>query len=523
MAITKLNSLAIPPNTIVESDLSYPLTNFSSTGIDDNATSTAITIDASENVGIGTTSPTTALTVSTDGTEQITINRADASINAGNTVGTILFTGDDPSANQIGAKIQVLASENWATNAYGSHITFSNDSSGTLTERMRIDSSGNVDLYQGNNLTWRFAAGSTIRGSMSIDSADNITFSNGSSNTERMRIDSSGRLLLNTTDATTGGLNPTVNFKQLSNASYHRGMIIESADSDAFIGIGYSGSEFQIGASYRASAGYKPITVVAGGYERMRIDTSGNVGIGTTSPSGKLHVVGGPAYLYVSDSRGSQGAHYIASNGTSGQNMFISANVGGISGGDMVFLNGGTERMRMDDNGNLLIGKTAQTTNYQLEVDSTGGAAVFYRKATGTGAVMSIYSNNYGTESIAAYFRSNGGLSNYSSNDTNLSDQRAKKDIVDSGNYLEKLCNIPVRNFRYNEDAENGKHHLGVIAQEVEAVAPEFVNKASWEHKDGPMDTVYNTDLMFAMMKSIQELSAQVDELKAEVAALKGA
>lgn len=55
MAITKLNSLAIPPDTIVESDLSYPLTNFSSTGIDDNATSTAITIDSSQNVGISRT------------------------------------------------------------------------------------------------------------------------------------------------------------------------------------------------------------------------------------------------------------------------------------------------------------------------------------------------------------------------------------------------------------------------------------------------------------------------------------
>jgi len=117
----------------------------------------------------------------------------------------------------------------------------------------------------------------------------------------------------------------------------------------------------------------------------------------------------------------------------------------------------------------------------------------------------------------------NGGVANFSSNNTNLSDQRAKKDIVDSGNYLEKLCNIPVRNFRYNEDAEDSKHHLGVIAQEVEAVAPEFVSKASWEHKDGPMDTVYNTDLMFAMMKSIQEQQDLIESLTARIAALEGA
>ena len=46
MAITKLNSLAIPDDTIVEADLSYPLTNFSSTGIDDNASGTKLTVDS---------------------------------------------------------------------------------------------------------------------------------------------------------------------------------------------------------------------------------------------------------------------------------------------------------------------------------------------------------------------------------------------------------------------------------------------------------------------------------------------
>ena len=61
MAITKLNSLAIPANTVVAADLSYPLTNFSSTGIDDNADATAITIDSSEQVGIGTASPSDKL------------------------------------------------------------------------------------------------------------------------------------------------------------------------------------------------------------------------------------------------------------------------------------------------------------------------------------------------------------------------------------------------------------------------------------------------------------------------------
>jgi hypothetical protein len=49
--------------TVTSAKLSYPLTTFSSTGIDDNATSTAITIDSSKNVGIGTTSPSANLEV----------------------------------------------------------------------------------------------------------------------------------------------------------------------------------------------------------------------------------------------------------------------------------------------------------------------------------------------------------------------------------------------------------------------------------------------------------------------------
>ena len=54
--------------------------NFTSTGIDDNATSTAITIDSAEDVGIGTTSPTFFLTVIGDATgDQATINMTHAS------------------------------------------------------------------------------------------------------------------------------------------------------------------------------------------------------------------------------------------------------------------------------------------------------------------------------------------------------------------------------------------------------------------------------------------------------------
>ena len=52
MARTTINSLGIPADTIVSADLDYPLTGFSSTGITDNATSTALTIDSSGNIAV---------------------------------------------------------------------------------------------------------------------------------------------------------------------------------------------------------------------------------------------------------------------------------------------------------------------------------------------------------------------------------------------------------------------------------------------------------------------------------------
>lgn len=145
MAITKLNSLAIPDNTIVEADLSYPLTSFSSTGIDDNATSTAITIDASENVGIGVTDPDVELEVqSAEPTLKISNNVAKTAGEA--TVGQIEFAqhfGTQSSSSIKG--IEIGGSTSYVTGA----LTFSTrPSGGSLTERLRIDNAGVVSIKE---------------------------------------------------------------------------------------------------------------------------------------------------------------------------------------------------------------------------------------------------------------------------------------------------------------------------------------------------------------------------------------
>ena len=107
-----------------------------------------------------------------------------------------------------------------------------------------------------------------------------------------------------------------------------------------------------------------------------------------------------------------------------------------------------------------------------------------------------------------------------------MSDERTKKNIEVAGGYLQKICAIPVKLFNYKDEAEGEQRTLGVIAQDVEAIAPEFVNNDGWEGatpEDGvPLKTIYTTDMMFGLMKAIQELKAELDTVKAELATLKG-
>jgi hypothetical protein len=65
---------------------------------------------------------------------------------------------------------------------------------------------------------------------------------------------------------------------------------------------------------------------------------------------------------------------------------------------------------------------------------------------------------------------------------------------------------------------------LGVVAQDVQSVAPELVMESDWStEKDGSKMrlSIYQTDMQYALMKCIQEQQALITQLQADVAALK--
>ena len=61
---------------------------------------------------------------------------------------------------------------------------------------------------------------------------------------------------------------------------------------------------------------------------------------------------------------------------------------------------------------------------------------------------------------------------------------------------------------------------LGVVAQDVQAVAPELVMESNWANKDDEPKmrlSIYQTDLQYALMKCIQEQQAIIESLTARL------
>ena len=172
----------------------------------------------------------------------------------------------------------------------------------------------------------------------------------------------------------------------------------------------------------------------------------------------------------------------------------------------------------------------SQTSRYALAVTNDTSAAnpsgllVRYPNSSGASNTDYLFTGE-NSGGLRAGFYNNGGLSNYSGNNNNLSDRREKTNFAPAKSYLNTICSIPVQTFNYiDQDLENDPGlTLGVVAQDVQAVAPELITETNWGSKEEPKMrlSIYQTDLQFALMKSIQELKAIVDAQAAEIAELK--
>jgi hypothetical protein len=384
-----------------------------------------------------------------------------------------------------------------------------------------------------------YPAGDTNTG-IFFPAADTIAFSEGG--VESMRIDASGNLGLGVTPSawTTsfgikalqvgpmGALVGSLANTNLAHNNYFDGTNVRYINS--------SPASYYLQADTGAHSWYIAPSGTAGNAisftQAMTLDASGNLGVGTSSPASYGRIVA------VSPDNASTTQLVTAISANLGQS--VSMTFGGLrasSGAALGFaVNGSTTNAAsIDTSGNLLVGTTSSgfAVDVGTKILPDGRMGVVVNDATTNTNTYHFNNLNATNNGYRFYVNVNGGINNYSGNNVNLSDERTKKNIEVAGGYLQKICAIPVKLFNYKDEAEGEQRTLGVIAQDVEAVAPEFVNNDGWEgtspEDNVPLKTIYSTDMMFGMMKAIQEqqaliqtLTARVDAQGAEIAALKG-
>jgi hypothetical protein len=286
------------------------------------------------------------------------------------------------------------------------------------------------------------------------------------------------------------------------------------------------------------------IAFTEGGAEAMRIDSSGNVGINTTSAGVKLGVVdtsaGAATFPAIFGNRGTTvgtqvnfGLQTYDSGSAGITNVIGSVTTSASSGAgsaDMVFQTtaSGTraERMRIDSSGNLLVG----TTNSSLTAGQ--GFKAIYNSGTDpyVGAVMASTSNSQtsyhlystGAGTFRFYVGMGGTISATSATITTISDQRLKENIVDIDVGLDAVMALKPRKFDWKAGkGKDKKGDRGWIAQEFETVFPEMID--TWKDPAPEGEEPYkavNADLIPVLVKAIQEQQQIINDLKARIETL---
>jgi hypothetical protein len=513
-------------------------------------------LDSSGNLGIGTSSPATKL-----------------ELNGATSAQTLTFgvTGSNSGARQVGVLAYRTAAVG-ATKFIDVNVTagfdnfydlrfYTDAGSGTPAERMRLDSSGNLGIGTSSpgakldvngQIRAAFASGFQVdnagtmlgklyySGGLILDraAATNLLFQQNSST--QMLLNSSGNLGL--------GVTPSAwksNFKALmvntqgaaiSGRSDNQSLNLstnwyeDSGGADRYINSDFASRYLQFQSSHRW---YTAPSGTAGNAitftQAMTLDASGNLGVGTTSPAdAQLTTV-----VSVNAASGYCGFR-VLSNGTAvGRIVGSSGNefrIDSLSTNPLTFYTNGSERARIDSSGNLLVGTTGTSAGAKLYVLGSGASntvARFYNpdltdgnptlyidKASTTTTTSQMFigftvnAQTAGSGQINANGASQAAFGSFS-------DARLKENIVDLEPQLEKVMALRPVEFDYKDGSG---HQTGFVAQEMQQVYPDAIGE-----QNGFLTVTGYGKTEARLVKAIQELKADLDATKAELAALKGA
>lgn len=284
------------------------ISNFASTGIDDNASSTAVTINSSNNVGIGESSPDVALHV---------------------------HDGSGAMIESPGAQAYLYMYANDRANNYDRRY-------------IATENSGDFTIAGFGTGQWQ----------------------------KHLVIDSGGRVGIGTSSPTAGLHVENANGIIASRSGYSQYLQLQPANNNIPTILGVGGNGVHLGPTNSTG---------------IRVDNSGNVGIGTNSPLYQLDVGDGSGSNSINIYSGSSdtSAVYFTDN-TSGTGSYV-GRIGYAHNHDsMLFTTNTTEQMRIDSNGRLGI-KTGGTVT---DIPGTSHDTVVIGEGSSTSRGAFIHSTN---------------------------------------------------------------------------------------------------------------------------------
>ena len=192
------------------------------------------------------------------------------------------------------------------------------------------------------------------------------------------------------------------------------------------------------------------------------------------------------------------------SGGTANGVLYLNGSKVATSGSALTF-----DGTKFGIGGNLLVGTTSSNSG-RMDVEAqTNGVAISFRRNTGV----------YGSNTVVGNIVCDGSSTAYNTS----SDYRLKNSIAPMTGALAKVAALKPVTYKWNVDGSDGE---GFIAHELAEVVPQCVTgqKDAVDAEGKPVYQGIDTSFLVATLtKAIQELKAELDATKAEVAALKGA